>query len=434
MLPVFIFSIVVTLIHANTGSMLDNCPTTTSLQQSIDNLTNLVNNTLTKSAQSCLANADSSSNVAILVQLTMMQQLFNDNQMNTRGSCCPIQNYKNDSKFIEELSKKLSTKIETTSIQLETKVNNKIDSISTYLVNLKNNFDVKIDKLTAKLNHLMTLTNITEPNDYPPSTLLHSCEEIKTNWPDSPSDYYIIADTNGHPRHVYCHMETLCNSGGGWIRVAYLNMSDPTEECPPGFRLYNQNGIRACGRPTSSPVDSCHSVKFPSYSISYSQVCGQVIGYTNGHPDAIAPYRSQKNNLNGAYVDGVSITRGNPRKHIWTFMAALQENFFNLDGRHECPCAPTSPLTVPSFIGNDYFCESACPGHWEWNKFYPVDPLWDGKQCGLIEKACCQAPGLPWFNKTLNFPTTDYIEMRICGDEYGSWEDSPVNYFEIYVK
>ena len=48
--------------------------------------------------------------------------------------------------------------------------------------------DTKIDKLTAKINHLMTLTNITEPTDCPPSTLLHSCEEIKTNWPDSPSD------------------------------------------------------------------------------------------------------------------------------------------------------------------------------------------------------------------------------------------------------
>ena len=29
-----------------------------------------------------------------------------------------------------------------------------------------------------------------------------------------------------------------------------------------------------------------------------------------------------------AYVDGVSITRGYPRQHIWTFMAAIQENSF----------------------------------------------------------------------------------------------------------
>ena len=433
MLAVLILSFLVTLVHANTGSLLDNCPTATSLQQSIENLTKLVNDTLTKSAQSCLTNADNIGNVAILVQLTMIQQLFNHNQMNTRD-CCPTKRHYNDSKVIIELGEKLSTKIETTSIQLETKVNTKIDSISTYLVNLKNTLDTKIDKLTAKVNRLMTLTNITEPTDYPPSSLLHSCEEIKTNWPDNPSDYYLIADTKGHRRHVYCHMESLCNSGGGWMRVAYLNMSDPTEECPPGFRLYNQNGTRACGRSASSPANSCQSVKFPSYCISYSQVCGRVIGYQYGHADGIDPRRAEKNNLNGAYVDGVSLTRGNPRQHIWTFVVALQENSFHHQGHNECPCAPNSPVTVPSFIGNDYFCESGCPGDWQWNTSYSGDPLWDGKQCGLIEKACCLAPGLPWFNKTLSSPTTDYIEMRICGDEVGSWEDSPVNYFEIYVK
>ena len=99
-------------------------------------------------------------------------------------------------------------------------------------------------KINAILDQFMAYSNII--NLYPPS-LLHSCEEIHTNWPDSPSNYYIIADTNGHPRHVYCHMESLCNSGGGWMRVAYLNMSDLTKECPPGFRLYNTNGVRACG-------------------------------------------------------------------------------------------------------------------------------------------------------------------------------------------
>ena len=56
MLSVLSLSFIVTLVYANTGSKLDNCPTTTSLQQSIANLTNLVNDTLTKSAQSCLAN------------------------------------------------------------------------------------------------------------------------------------------------------------------------------------------------------------------------------------------------------------------------------------------------------------------------------------------------------------------------------------------
>ena len=76
-----------------------------------------------------------------------------------------------------------------------------------------------------------------------------SCQEIKSKWPSSPSDYYIIADSHGHARHVYCYMAELCNSTGGWMRVAYLNMTDSSEKCPDEFRLYSENGVRACGRP-----------------------------------------------------------------------------------------------------------------------------------------------------------------------------------------
>ena len=54
-------------------------------------------------------------------------------------------------------------------------------------------------------------------------------------------------------------MEELCGSDEGWTRVAYLDMSDQSEECPTGFRLYVSNGLRACGRADSS-VGSCQSI------------------------------------------------------------------------------------------------------------------------------------------------------------------------------
>ena len=115
-------------------------------------------------------------------------------------------------------------------------------------------------------------------------------------------------------------------------------------------------------------------------------------------------------------------------------MIGLRKNSFQKGGQCVCPCAPNSPVTVPSFIGNDYFCESGCPGNWQYNIFC-TDPLWVGQQCGLIDKVCCQV--LPWFNKTLNSSTTDYIEMRICEDQPTNDEDShwlSVGYYAIYVK
>ena len=62
--------------------------------------------------------------------------------------------------------------------------------------------------------------------------------------------------------------------------------------------------------------------------------------------------------------ESVSLTHCNPYQHIWTFMVAIQEHVCNDDCHHECPCAPNSPLNVPSFIGNEYFCESGNSKHY----------------------------------------------------------------------
>ena len=198
----------------------------------------------------------------------------------------------------------------------------------------------------------------------------------------------------------------MCGSDEGWTRVAYLDMSDPSEVCPTGFRLYESNGVRACGRPDSS-VGSCQSVQFPSNGISYSQVCGRVVGYQYDSPDAIYKEGANHDNINSYYVDGISLTRGS--------------------------VGSTQFSNIQSFVGNDYFCESGCPGNIEDNTVYFSDPLWDGKQCGSLEQECCKAPGLPWFHKVLNSTTTDYIELRVCADQYTNNEDVPVANFEIYV-
>ena len=45
-----------------------------------------------------------------------------------------------------------------------------------------------------------------------------------------------------------------------WYRVAYLNMTDPSQRCPSEWREYNTSGVRACGRPVSdNATGSCPS-------------------------------------------------------------------------------------------------------------------------------------------------------------------------------
>ena len=244
-----------------------------------------------------------------------------------------------------------------------------------------------------------------------------SCADIKAAHSNSPSGYY---HTNGHT--IYCNMDQLCGSGGGWTRLAYLDMSDATQSCPSGFALYQAGGKRYCGRPTTNS-GSCVSVQFSSNGISYSQVCGRVEGHARATPDALFNGNPQRNNLNSFYVDGVSITRGSPRQHVWTFVASGATSIF-AGGVYNCPCSPGSSQQVPLFIGSNYYCESGSG-----------DPLWDGQGCVAIETAtCCSSSYLPWFYRQYNATTTDFIELRVCGDQSTADEDVPVGLYEIYVK
>jgi hypothetical protein len=252
-----------------------------------------------------------------------------------------------------------------------------------------------------------------------------SCNVVKMLYPNALSGYYFI---NG--REMYCHMEQLCGSGEGWTRIAYLNMTNTSQSCPSGFRLYESGNVRACGRLASTSGCSS-SLKFESNGISYSEICGKVIGYQKGTPDAVN-IPSDNINIDTVYADGISITRGSPRQHVWTFISGPSQA--NNDDSN-CPCnSPAGVGSVPSFVGNDYFCESGNPGSSDISRFYSDDPLWDG-ECQSNEVPCCSADGIPWFHQDYgDLSTTDYIELRICCNEQPSNEDVTFSHYEIYIK
>ena len=214
------------------------------------------------------------------------------------------------------------------------------------------------------------------------------------------------------------------------MRIANLDMTQTTS-CPTGFKLYTNEGVRACGRPVTSS-GSCEGKIFSSSGIEYSQVCGKVIGYQVGWTDANELRASSIKNINTYYVDGVSLTHGNPREHIWTLMSGQNDRSWY---GSKCPCGD-GPSPAPSFVGFDYYCEAGYQGNtWpQHEEFYSSDRLWDGKDCGSSETACCQSSLIPWFYKSIGTYTTDYIEMRICCNERTYDEDVPIEQYDIYVK
>ena len=78
-------------------------------------------------------------------------------------------------------------------------------------------------------------------------------------------------------------------------------------------------------------------------------------------------------------MDGVSLTHGNPRQHIWTFGAGLDE--VATFPQYNCPCThtPTASQATPPpaliFVGNDYFCDTGSANQCQ-HVFYPDNPLW----------------------------------------------------------
>ena len=223
-----------------------------------------------------------------------------------------------------------------------------------------------------------------------------------------------------------------CNGTPGWRRIAFINMTDTSYNCPTGLNLTSQPK-RTCRSPSRS--GGCSSTTFRNTEgLPYSQVCGRIRGYQFGVTDA---FRDSNQGIDSYYVDGVSLTHGiaGSRQHIWTFASGLFEILPSPDFvSNTCPCDTSRYDLVPAFVGDDYFCESgiitACGVEFQ---FYSDDVLWDGQDC-TSNSTCCQFNNPPWFTKNLPTATTDDIELRICTSAVTSAEDTPLELIELYVR
>ena len=221
--------------------------------------------------------------------------------------------------------------------------------------------------------------------------------------------------------------------GNGWRRVVYLDMTNPNATCPSGWKLtgYSQ---RTCGR-NSTAQKICNSATFPVSGGKYSRVCGRIRAYQWGATVGFFSYHKRfATTIDGPYVCGVSVTHGTPRHHIWTFAAGGSEA--NRKKTWVCPCGTgaNNTIDVPSFVGEDYFCESGVNERWNGRKHYTLhsnDTLWDGEDCP-ISKKCCSYHNPPYFYRQLPTSTTDDIEARICLLLHTS--DVAVELMELYVQ
>jgi hypothetical protein len=176
--------------------------------------------------------------------------------------------------------------------------------------------------------------------------------------------------------------------------------------CPEGLEPISAGGMSLCRKTVDS---GCSSVVVSNtHGVSYSKVCGLVTGFRKATTDGFFRYNCPGCNINKPYVDGVSITHGSPRQHIWS-MATLGPR---------CESCNPSPAGLPSFVGQDYFCDGKA------NTFQPADQLWGELSCGRGQYFCKELPEA----------TTDNIELRVCADQGRIDEDVYIEHVELYVQ
>ena len=258
-----------------------------------------------------------------------------------------------------------------------------------------------------------------------------SCRAIYEGDRTVSSGYYWIRNAAGNATRVFCVMNTT-NCGditGGWMRAAFLDMTDPANTCPESLTYTVVNSTRIC---RSGEAAGCNSFTYPTHMIPYSKVCGRARGYQLDSPDAYGLHgANNQTTVDDFYVDGLLVTYGTPRNHIWTFAAGVSKD------EHypccNCPCASPYPgPAAPPLVGENHFCESGNTGGFERGQWYLDDPLWDSQGC-VANSTCCDRGG-PWFSVTLPQEARDDIEVRVCTHPDGQDVDGiGVDQIEILV-
>ena len=214
----------------------------------------------------------------------------------------------------------------------------------------------------------------------------------------------------------------------GFRHISSLNMDLPDQECPANLKLTKSGSLRLCGKTTDGP--GCDSVVIPAHGQYYDSVCGRLKGYQYASTDAFL-----SGNIDGPYVDGVSITHGqNPRKHVWTFASGLVRYDQYDRGLKPATCPGVGGTPQPAFVADNYYCSSGNPITQNWAHILYDNPLWTSPALN------CQCSAAKCYGDALLFcvklpeATKDDLELRICTDQVLADEDIRIESFDFYTK
>jgi len=255
-----------------------------------------------------------------------------------------------------------------------------------------------------------------------PDALAGSCSNIYRTNPAAQNGYYYLRGNTPS----YCRFDL--NTEGdfdeyGWERFVLVDMREANATCPGDFRrVVGPDNVAYCRRNINT--GGCTHMYWPTYNY-VKRMYGRIYGIQFGTPDIERLFDGLDND---GYVDGVSLTysRFPNREHIWTFIGYTSAAFPN------CPCSTEPARETPTFIGDNYFCESGTDHETDFYEEFTDDPIWDAMNCEATQVNCCDRG--PWFYREFNTAFLDEVELRLCLDQDTSDEDIGLQLIELWVQ
>ena len=158
--------------------------------------------------------------------------------------------------------------------------------------------------------------------------------------------------------------------------------------------------------------NNCIGVTFSSSDTTYSNVCGQAVGYATGSPDAFNRHGRNASGIDNAYLDGVSVTHG-PRHaaylefHSW--LATTWQDHLSSTVLVTTRIA-LKPPCLPSLETTIFVTATTAP--------HPAVPS-------------TLLPCSMWLSPCTS--TSDDIEVRLCADENVRNEGTHLRLLKLYV-
>ena len=206
------------------------------------------------------------------------------------------------------------------------------------------------------------------------------------------------------------------------------------ENCPSAWKNFTipNTDIKVCriGQDAAGIYSANYSTD--GTCLGFQHLCGKVIGYQSGSPDGFNRGNNIFKQIDDIYLDGISITYGYPRKHLFSLAVGVTTTSSIPKGGN-CPCSKYPGRAAPAFVRDHYYCDSGNQGNpISAIKYFPNDTLWDGEGCSS-EYSCCSQPGMPYFYRSFPILVNEDIEVRLMADEAYSNEAILVGTMELYV-